>query len=279
MADLPPHYDDTTSTFPDELPNYSDSLSTSSPLQTYTLTRHSPKTASLNLTFSAIEPGTPISTFYQITYNPPSRPFAKPLPDIYIEHSMPTSSSLVASATFDSTTSNTTITYPSTPAAAETNIPLLLQSALIREYTTHIAGKPCLILPASRNDLLLVESRALQNVPWARFRSSTTSSPPSSSGPPSQKPSSNPKRSLLHRIKSKSRSPERDQEEKGRGEGQEVGVLEIFRGDLNETARDQVISVLVTVVERAQRMRVKAGKEKGHVACGYSCAAMMTIPA
>ena len=57
-----------------------------------------------------------------------------------------------------------------------------------------------------------------------------------------------------------------------------MGVLEIFRGDMDEATRDQIVSVMVTVVERAQRMRVKAGKEKGHIACGYACAAMMMVP-
>ena len=266
----------------DALPRQNQPLATQTPLHSYKLIYNSSKLATLTPTSPSNASSSPS---YNIALTYQQNAFRKRLPDITISQvetdslgSSDSSSSTVALVIFDLSSSNSLITYPSRNGGSPRSETLLrLESALTREYVSQISGEACYILPATSDDnaILLVEHKGSRSNPWARFI------PPCSSSPkPSPKPSQSAsvdknKPGFLRKFLSS--SSQHDKQDLG-GSQEYIGTLEIYRRDLDDDMRDEVICVLVSVVERTKRMKATMRKEKGGTVRNYAYgAAMMNV--
>ncbi|MCJ1238872.1 hypothetical protein MMC14_006863 [Varicellaria rhodocarpa] len=271
MANEPPSYEETVTPQQDHgLPTYDQSLATQEPSQIYSLRSISSKEAFLTPTSPLSISSTSLLPSYNIRLTHQQKAFRKRVPDIIVSRGLdssdsPTSelSSVVASVIFDSQSSSSFITYPSHRGDSGQETTLRLESALMKEYATQISGETCYVVPASyRNgEFLLVEHKTSRSTRWARF---VPPSPSDAKTNPPKSASLQRKSSPLRKVQSPfSRKTEKDL----LGEAQDfVGALEIYRRDLEDNTRDEIVCVMMTVIERTKRMKAAASRnEKGIV--------------
>ena len=284
MADEPPSYEKTV--LPgqeDALPTYDQSSATQEPSQTYSLRSISSREALLTPTSPPSISSTLKLPSYNISLTHQQKAFRKRVPDIIVSRGPDSSDSpsselpsVVASVVFDSQSSNSFIKYPSHPGNSGKDTTLHLESALMKEYATQISGETCYVVPVtSRNgEFLLVEHKTSRSTRWARFVPPSPTDP--MSGPP-QSPLLQNKSSPLRKVQ----SPFSRKVEKDLGKAQDcMGALEIYRRNLEDKTRDEIICVMMTVIERAKRMRAAVSRnEKGIVLRSFvSQSAALNVP-
>ena len=279
MTNEPPTYEELVAPQQNDiLPSYNQSLATQEPLQTYALTYTSPKTAILTPTLPS-NISSPPSFNITLTYQ--QKAFRKRTPDIVISQaesgSLDETSPTIASVIFDPSSSNSSIIYQSPRGgSSRQETTLRLESALTRQYITQILGQTCYILPdiSRNNEILLVEHKDALSTPWARF---VPYCPPSNSNLDQNSSHASPLESNEHSFSRRLRSSSSSQDKKDFNETQEqIGDLKIYRRDLDNNMRDEIVCVLVAVVDRAKRMKAAVGKEKGSIVRNYAYGAAAT---